>query len=453
MVQATAPMHERERRRRRRRTGRRSTGRRRSGSAGSVTSPAACCAAAVLLTRADSRSTSDSAISRNGGSTHRMSSHHDGGREEPAAGVGADDQVHHQRVEPEADDGGQVAGDQAGDQLAQVDLVHAGGGVGEELAGAPLALADDRARARRRSRWSAARSPRSAPAGTPPARTTPWCRRWRAAGTAFWAACGQQLQGLGHLRTAPMLPMLLMIDSRMAGTTRKKMHAEQRPSGSRSPSTATSWRRSVRITVHHALRSSSTVDLRVGEVVDLGEVRRRRRVAVRSPADGEVEVLERGVVGVDPGQAHAGGGQRGDEVGHPRRGRRAAPRSTLVDRASTADDALHAGELVELAGSSASKRTRLAGQYRRVSSLLGAVDAGRCRSRARRSGRPGPRPRPAGGCTSRRCGRRAVISRMSSSTAWDDSGSRPEVGSSKSSSSGSCSTERASARRVFMPVE
>ncbi len=40
-----------------------------------------------------------------------------------------------------------------------------------------------------------------------------------------------------------------------------------------------------------------------------------------------------------------------------------------------------------------------------------------------------------------------VISRISSSTAADDSGSRPEVGSSNSSSSGSCRTERASARR------
>ena len=47
----------------------------------------------------------------------------------------------------------------------------------------------------------------------------------------------------------------------------------------------------------------------------------------------------------------------------------------------------------------------------------------------------------------------AVISRIMSSTAWLDSGSRPEVGSSKSSSSGSCRTERARASRVFMPVE
>ena len=35
----------------------------------------------------------------------------------------------------------------------------------------------------------------------------------------------------------------------------------------------------------------------------------------------------------------------------------------------------------------------------------------------------------------------------------DDSGSRPDVGSSNSRRSGSWSTERASASRVFMPVE
>ena len=47
----------------------------------------------------------------------------------------------------------------------------------------------------------------------------------------------------------------------------------------------------------------------------------------------------------------------------------------------------------------------------------------------------------------------SVISRIMSSTAWDDSGSRPEVGSSNKRRSGSCITERARARRVFMPVE
>ena len=46
-----------------------------------------------------------------------------------------------------------------------------------------------------------------------------------------------------------------------------------------------------------------------------------------------------------------------------------------------------------------------------------------------------------------------VISRIISSTAWLDSGSRPDVGSSNSSRSGSWRIERASARRVFMPVE
>lgn len=47
----------------------------------------------------------------------------------------------------------------------------------------------------------------------------------------------------------------------------------------------------------------------------------------------------------------------------------------------------------------------------------------------------------------------SVISRIISSTAWLDSGSRPEVGSSNSSRSGWCRIDRARARRVFTPVE
>ena len=55
-----------------------------------------------------------------------------------------------QRVQPEPDDRRRVAGKQARDQLAEVDVLERSGGVGQELSGAALALADDRRRAHRR---------------------------------------------------------------------------------------------------------------------------------------------------------------------------------------------------------------------------------------------------------------------------------------------------------------
>jgi hypothetical protein len=73
-----------------------------------------------------------------------------GGGEEPAAHLGAHEQVHDDRVDAEPGERGGVAGQEAGDQLAEVDLALVGGGVGEELAGAALALADDRRGADRR---------------------------------------------------------------------------------------------------------------------------------------------------------------------------------------------------------------------------------------------------------------------------------------------------------------
>ena len=89
---------------------------------GRLTRPDACWAAAVDFTRADSRSTSDSVSAEE---RRHDPQHQDPPlrrREEPAADLGADDQVHHQRVDAEADDRREVAGDQAGDELAEVDL-------------------------------------------------------------------------------------------------------------------------------------------------------------------------------------------------------------------------------------------------------------------------------------------------------------------------------------------
>ena len=123
-------------------------------------------------------------------------------REEPAAELGADDQVHDERVEQEAHRGGEVAGDEAGHELAEVDLALGGGGVGEELAAAPLALADDRVRADRRRHRQRHDDRERVRTGRRPARTTrspgpsdrapwpagPWagCRRRRSASWPGW---------------------------------------------------------------------------------------------------------------------------------------------------------------------------------------------------------------------------------------------------------------------------
>ncbi len=67
-------------------------------------------------------------------------------------------------------------------------------------------------------------------------------------GTACWAAAGSSCSAWDTWRTAPTLPMLLMIDSSTAGMTTKKMSPSP-PIGIQKSFDCQSWRRSVRITV------------------------------------------------------------------------------------------------------------------------------------------------------------------------------------------------------------
>ena len=111
---------------------------------GRLTSPATCWAAALDFTRAEKRTTIAS-VEREERRDDPDHQHPPGRRrEEPSADLGADDEVHDQRVQTEAHDGRQVPRQQARDELAEVDLLERGGGVGEELSGTPLALTDDR---------------------------------------------------------------------------------------------------------------------------------------------------------------------------------------------------------------------------------------------------------------------------------------------------------------------
>ena len=87
---------------------------------------------------------------------------------------------------------------------------------------------------------------------------------------------------------------------------------------------------------------------------------------VPAGAHREVEVLERGLERLDPGEADAAGGERGDEVGD------AALVVELHDRGVAGHVAAHARDVLwrrrAVAGSSAARRTTALGQNRRVSS-------------------------------------------------------------------------------------
>ena len=144
---------------------------------------------------------------------------------------------------------------------------------------------------------------------------------------------------------------------------------------------AKSWRRSVRATVHirdqlkrscggHGRRAEADAVAVIG-LLGLGEGvgwwgARGEALALGSlalavvAAHGEVEVLEGRLVGLDPGEAHAVGDQRIDEVGHAARGRRAAPAATpgRFGLGRHGDDAVpRAAAGRAAAGSSASTRT------------------------------------------------------------------------------------------------
>ena len=110
---------------------------------GNVTSADDCCAAAALDTRAEIARIIASARAMNGGSTQNIRSHQlvVGKNQPPTSGPTSRFTI--KRVEPEADERGEVPGDERGDELAEVDLAFAGGGVGEKLAAATLALTDD----------------------------------------------------------------------------------------------------------------------------------------------------------------------------------------------------------------------------------------------------------------------------------------------------------------------
>ncbi len=248
--------------------------------------------------------------------------------------------------------------------------------MGQELAGAALALADDRAATRPRSRWSAARPRRSAPTGTRPARTTPWCRRWPPAGTASWALWGSSLSAWETCCTASLLPTLLMTDSRIAGTTRKK----KPPSSVIGSQKSFDWRELLQVGAHHGEHALVVHRVTSGNAprpVPASGARRSRRMAkYRSSSDG--------LVRVDPGEAHAGRGERRRPGRAPAAGRRAAPRCasfspTGGDHAGPWPADLRRARL----GSSASSRTMSCGPVPAGQLAPGCRGAGRCRPRAR----------------------------------------------------------------------